>query len=184
MRPRLTRLPLGLLALGLIAGLVLAAPAGAAPSSKPKEIVVVGSKVKEILSDGAELTLHLAAEFSRYDDGATSATGRFVFSDPAHGRELHGHVSGGDFIFGTEPPVIELTVVEIRPDGGRGATHTVRLSPGPDVACRQITPTRETLAARWACAGDLQIEIDGARVDQGHAHGHLDFLKKVGDPAT
>lgn len=172
----------------MLAGLpLLGAAAVEAASSKPKEIVVVGSKIE---GDGVYVHLDFTYRISR--DDVAQGTGVFWLFD-----EKYGHV-GGQILGGS------LSTAEDVCDGLTFSGDIASQISDPDrIVMLQLVFAISTSDAGCSTEGRadgqqtavqhtgefiFRGEITGLEpsplIVNGQAHGHLDYLKMVGDPAT
>jgi hypothetical protein len=172
----------------MLAGLpLLGAGAVDAASSKPKEIVVVGSKIE---GDVVSVHFDFTYRVSRTDD--VQVAGVFWISDPDYGMVggpiVIGSLSNGEDI--CDGLIFDGQIASTPPGADRIVVLQLVFAISTDDAdCRT-----ETRAGGWQTAvlhtGEFifRAEIAGLEpsplVVSGHAHGHLDYLKMVGDPAT
>ncbi len=157
----------------------------AARSSKPKEIVVVGSKL-----EGEPFSLQLNATFWIAEDDATKSAGHFALRDDQTGAEFGGSLIEGriELVGGTDcayPQIAALLQDPANP-GGRPVLLQLGLGIVPaDATCgRHASANGKLTSVVHVGEFNFTLEIEGVQPMTGHAHGHLDYLKKVGDPAT
>jgi hypothetical protein len=177
--------PLALAILLLAGPAMLIQQSTHAASSKPKEIVVVGSKIRT--DAGHSLNVH--ATYQVDQSNLEFITGHASFSGP------EGDVSG-PIVSGEIPPTVNpcdgLTLdLQVSVERGQSPQSVLRglviIMSSPDAGCEgQSRAGGKQISVRHDGVFDVVVRTD-ARDDvgfAGRAHGHLDYLKMVGDPAT
>jgi hypothetical protein len=178
--------PLALAILLLAGPAMLIQQSTHAASRKPKEIVVVGSKIRT--DAGHSLNVHASYQVDQSDFAFIS--GHASFSGPA--GDVRGPIVTGTLYNPTSDPCDGLELhLQISVEQGQSPQSVLRglviIMSSPDDGCEvQRRAGGRQVSVRHNGVFDVVVRSDaGDDVGfAGRAHGHLDYLKMVGDPAT